>query len=131
MACWLRHTRVLKELWRKTTKLTIMYKVIEISELIGSICIEKEEDFTVTIDKIKNIMSEIRTKDQFISTRLTKKSIIHANQIIGNEVVCTSISIPSSDKVRNEFIREFYRLDMETRDILKEIIKLHLSNGGL
>ena len=123
--------RVLIEQWRKTTKLTIMYKVIEVSELIGSICIEKEEEFTISIDKIKSIMSEVRTRDQFVSTRLTNRSIMHANQLVGNEVVSTSFSIPSSDRVRNEFIREFYRMDLETRDLLKEIIKLHMSDYGL
>lgn len=131
MACLLRHMRVLIEQWRKTTKLTIMYKVIEVSELIGSICIEKEEEFTISIDKIKSIMSEVRTRDQFVSTRLTNRSIMHANQLVGNEVFTTSISVPSSDKVRNEFIREFFRMDLETRDLLKEIIKLHISEYGL
>ena len=131
MACQLRHMRVLKERWRKTTKFTIMYKVIEVSELIGSICIEKEEEFTISIDNIKSIMSEVRTRDQFVSTRLTNRSIMHANQLVGNEVVSTSFSIPSSDRVRNEFIREFYRMDLETRDLLKEIIKLHISEYGL
>lgn len=131
MACLLRHMRVLIEQWRKTTKLTIMYKVIEVSELIGSICIEKEEEFTISIDKIKSIMSEVRTRDQFVSTRLTNRSIMHANQLVGNEVFTTSISVPSSDKVRNEFIREFFRMDLETRDLLKEIIKLHMSDYGL
>lgn len=131
MACLLRHMRVLIEQWRKTTKLTIMYKVIEVSELIGSICIEKEEEFTISIDKIKSIMSEVRTRDQFVSTRLTNRSIMYANQLVGNEVFTTSISVPSSDKVRNEFIREFYRMDLETRDLLKEIIKLHMSDYGL
>ena len=123
--------RVLKEQWRKTTKLTIMYKVIEVPELIGSICIEKEEEFTISIDKIKSIMSEVRTRDQFVSTRLTNRSIMHANQLVGNEVFSTSILVPSSDKVRNEFIREFYRMDLETRDLLKEIIKLHMSDYEL
>ena len=131
MACLLRHMRVLKEQWRKTTKLTIMYKVIEVPELIGSICIEKEEEFTISIDNIKSIMSEVRTRDQFVSTRLTNRSIMHANQLVGNEVFTTSISVPSSDKVRNEFIREFFRMDLETRDLLKEIIKLHMSDYGL
>ena len=131
MACLLRHMRVLIEQWRKTTKLTIMYKVIEVSELIGSICIEKEEGFTISIDKIKSIMSEVRARDQFVSTRLTNRSIMHANQLVGNEVASTSFSIPSSDRVRNEFIREFYRMDLETRDLLKEIIKLHISEYGL
>ena len=131
MACQLRHMRVLKERWRKTSKLTIMYKVIEVPELIGSICIEKEEDFTISIDNIKSIMSEVRTRDQFVSTRLTNRSIMHANQLVGNEVASTSFSIPSSDRVRNEFIREFYRMDLETRDLLKEIIKLHISEYGL
>lgn len=123
--------RVLKERWRKTIKLTIMYKVIEVSELIGSICIEKDEEFTITIDNIKNIMSDVRARDQFVSTRLTNRSIMHANHLVGNEVVSTSFSIPSSDRVRNEFIREFYRMDLETRDLLKEIIKLHMSDYGL
>ena len=108
-----------------------MYKVIEVSELIGSICIEKEEEFTISIDKIKSIMSEVRTRDQFVSTRLTNRSIMHANQLVGNEVASTSFSIPSSDRVRNEFIREFYRMDLGTRDLLKEIIKLHISEYGL
>ena len=108
-----------------------MYKVIEVSELIGSICIEKEEEFTISIDNIKSIMSEVRARDQFVSTRLTNRSIMHANQLVGNEVASTSFSIPSSDRVRNEFIREFYRMDLETRDLLKEIIKLHISEYGL
>ena len=123
--------RDLKERWRKTPKLTIMYKVIEVQELIGSICIKKEEEFTISIDNIKSIMSEVRARDQFVSTRLTNRSIMHANQLVGNEVASTSFSIPSSDRVRNEFIREFYRMDLETRDLLKEIIKLHISEYGL
>ena len=56
---------------------------------------------------------------------------MHANQLVGNEVASTSFSIPSSDRVRNEFIREFYRMDLETRDLLKEIIKLHMNDYGL
>ena len=108
-----------------------MYKVIEVPELIGSICIEKEEEFTISIDNIKSIMSEVRTRDQFVSTRLTNRSIMHANQLVGNEVFTTSISVPSSDKVRNEFIREFYRMDLETRDLLKEIIKLYKTDYEL
>ena len=108
-----------------------MYKIIELSELIGSICIEKEEKFTITIDKVKTIMSDVRSRDQFVSTRLTNKSISKAYQILGKEECFTSIEIPVSEKVRNGFIREFYRVDMETRDLLKEIIKLHLRNYEL
>ena len=85
----------------------------------------------IFIDNIKSIMSEVRTRDQFVSTRLTNRSIMHANQLVGNEVASTSFSIPSSDRVRNEFIREFYRMDLETRDLLKEIIKLHMSDYRL
>ena len=108
-----------------------MYKVIEISELIGSICIEKDEEFTITIDTAKKIMSDVRTNDQFVSTRMTHKSIMKAYQILGNKGDSTSIAVPTSEKVRNEFVREFYRLDLETRDLLQEIIKLHLGNYEL
>ena len=108
-----------------------MYKVIEISELIGSICIEKEEEFTITIDTAKKLMSDVRTNDQFVSTRLTNMSIRKANRILGNIGGSSSIAVPASEKVRNEFVREFYRLDLETRDLLQEVIKLHIRSYGL
>lgn len=108
-----------------------MYKVIEISELIGSICIEKEEEFTITIDTAKKIMSDVRLKDQFVSTILTNMSIRKAYRILRTKESSTSVAVPTSEKVRNEFVREFYRLDLETRDLLKEVIKLHLGNYEL
>ena len=108
-----------------------MYKVIEISELIGSICIVKEEEFTITIDTAKKLMSDVRTNDQFVSTRLTNMSIRKAYRILGYKGGSSYIAVPASEKVRNEFVREFYRLDLETRDLLQEVIKLHIRNYGL
>ena len=105
-----------------------MYKEIEISELIGSICIKQNTEFTITIDKVKSIMSDLRTYDRFISTKLTTHSIRRVNEILGDYAFVSSFFIPQSDKVRDEFIRDFYKVDLETRNLLTKAIHSYFDN---
>lgn len=102
-----------------------MYKSIEIADIIGSSYSVGKDTHVFPFEKMEVVISEVRTRDQFIRIENKYKSLVHIEEIVCSEDVITEteIIIPDDLVVRKRFEREFYRLDLETRLLLSDIVK--------
>lgn len=110
-----------------------MYKTIEITEIIGSVYVEGYKIDSISISKFRAIMNRVSEIDQFISVRLslqaTNRALALANQ---NTVSGMSIiKLSKNSQIQNRFIREFYKLDFDTRSILSRIIREFIQDGKI
>lgn len=58
-----------------------MYKVLEVTGIIGAIYIEGKQNISISIDEIKSIMLKVNEKDPFISTRISRRSLIRVLEL--------------------------------------------------
>lgn len=102
-----------------------MYQSIEITEIIGSVYVEGGTIDSISITEIRNIMEEVSKKNQFISLKLSRKAMHRALSLADQtpSPKLEMIKIPKNSEIHTRFIREYYRLDSDTRSILSEIIK--------
>lgn len=109
----------------KIPKISTMYKSIEIANIIGSSYSVGKDTHVFPIEKMDIVISEVRTRDQFIRIENKYKSLVHIEEIVCSDDVITEteIVIPDNLVIRNKFEREFYRLDLETRRLLSDIVK--------
>lgn len=105
-----------------------MYKSIEIADIIGSYYSIGKTTQVFPMEKMEIVISEVRTRDQFIRIENKYKSFVHIEEIACSDDVITEteIVIPDNLMIRNRFEREFYRLDLETRLLLSDIVKMIL-----
>lgn len=102
-----------------------MYKVVEISGIIGSYYVEGFEKNEFCYRDLKTVVNRIHEEDEFISICLTQKSvnrILESSNVRRNEN-SQEIVIPSDEKIRNSFQREYYKMDGETRKLISRIIR--------
>lgn len=101
-----------------------MYKSIEIADIIGSSFSIGKSAHVFSIEKMEIVISEVRTRDQFIRIENKHKSLVHIEEIVCSDNVFneTEIIIPDNLMIQNRFEREFYRLDLETRQLLSDIV---------
>lgn len=109
-----------------------MYKVLEVTGIIGAIYADGKQNITISINEIKSIMSKVNEKDPFISTRLSRRGLIRVLELADLKEFhnIKEISIPQGDLTQSRFIREYYKLDYATRTIISEIIK-EFNNGRI
>lgn len=102
-----------------------MYKNIEIADVIGSAFFYGRTKTQFTFEEIEIVFTEIRQKDQFISIENKNRSLRHIMDLIevDNIEVDRTIVLPKNKAIQDRFERQFYRLDIETRDLLSEIVK--------
>lgn len=107
-----------------------MYKIVEISSIIGSYYVEGYDKDEFCYSEIKSIINRIREEDEFISIRITKKSVNRLFELSNTSHLeeAQRFLIPSDKEVRNCFQRDFYKMDVETRKLLSKIIK-EFENG--
>lgn len=105
-----------------------MYKSIEIADIIGSYYSTGKNTQVFPIEKMEVVISEVRTRDQFIRIENKYKSLVHIEEIVCSDDVIseTEIIIPDNLMIRNRFEREFYRLDLETRLLLSDVVNMIL-----
>lgn len=102
-----------------------MYKVIEISGIIGSYYVEGYDKSEFCYKELKTIIDRIHEEDEFISIRMMGKSIKRVVELskIKRPEYTSRFLIPSDKEVRNGFQRDFYKMDGETRKLISRIIK--------
>ena len=102
-----------------------MYKNIEIADVIGSAFFYGRTKTQFTFEEIEIVFTEIRQKDQFISIENKNRSLRHIMDLIevDNIEVDRTNDLPKNKAIQDRFERQFYRLDIETRDLLSEIVK--------
>ena len=103
-----------------------MYKTIEIKDLIGSFCDIMSCQIRVDMNDVREVMKKVNEEDNFITTVFTHKAICRVNELLGIDVDDESNLISSDDTIRNEFIREYYRVDSSTRSIVSEVIREYI-----
>ena len=102
-----------------------MYKVVEISGIIGSYYVEGYDKSEFCYKELKNVINKIHAEDEFISIRITGKSIRRVFELSNMKELenANGFLIPSDLEVRNGFQRDFYKMDVETRRLISRIIK--------
>ncbi len=103
-----------------------MYKTIEIKDIIGSFCDIMSCQIRVDMNDVREVMKKVNEEDNFITTVFTHKAICRVNELLGIDVDDESNLISSDDTIRNEFIREYYRVDSSTRSIVSEVIREYI-----
>lgn len=110
-----------------------MYKTIEITEIIGSIYAEGYHIDSISISEIRTIMKKVSETDQFISVRLslqaTNRALALANQT--SSLGKSTIMLPKDSKIHSRFMREFYKLDLDTRSIVSLVIREFFQDGKI
>lgn len=110
-----------------------MYRSLEITEIIGSVYVVGHQIDSISITEIRSIMSKVSEKNQFISLnsscRAMNRALSLANQDESPKI--RTINIPQDDKIHLRFIREYYKLDLETRSIITSIIKEFIHDGKI
>lgn len=110
-----------------------MYKSIEIADIIGFILSKNKTNNEFTFEYIDEILTEVRKQKPFISIETRIESIRNIMDLIDSEVVGEKniisegkIILPQIEGLQVRFERQYYRLDIETREILSDIInKIH------
>lgn len=110
-----------------------MYKIVEVAEIIGSIYVAKHNINSISIVKVKGIMTEINKKDQFISSNLSRQAVLRALTMANQDIASRTeaITIPSDKAIHLRFIREYYKLDFSTRTIVSQVIKECIEHGKI
>lgn len=103
-----------------------MYKTIEIKDIIGSFCDIMSCQIRVDMNDVREVMKKVNEEDNFITTVFTHKAICRVNELLGIDVDEESNLISPDDTIRNEFIREYYRVDSSTRSIVSEVIREYI-----
>ena len=103
-----------------------MYKTIEIKDIIGSFCDIMSCQIRVDMNDVREVMKKVNEEDNFITTVFTHKAICRVNELLGIDVDDESYLISPDDTIRNEFIREYYRVDSSTRSIVSEVIREYI-----
>ena len=102
-----------------------MYKVVEISGIIGSYYVEGYDKSQFCYKELKHVINKIHEEDEFISIRITGKSIKRVLDLSNMKEFenANGFFIPSDMEVRNGFQRDFYKMDGKTRNLVSRIIK--------
>ena len=103
-----------------------MYKTIEIKDIIGSFCDIMSYQLSIDMNDVRKVMSIVNEEDDFITTVFTHKAICRVNELLGIDVDDNSNLISPDETIRNEFIREYYRVDSSTRTIVSEVIREYI-----
>ena len=106
-----------------------MYKTIEIKDIIGSFCDIMSCQLRVDMNDVRKVMKIVNEEDDFITTVFTHKAICRVNELLGIDVDDKCNLISPDETVRNEFIREYYRVDSSTRTIVSEVIREYIKQG--
>ena len=111
----------------------IMYKALEITEIIGSFYVKGKQNISITISEVRNIMSRVNETDPFIVLRLSRQAMNRVFVLAEQEITpcLESIEIPENNSIRSRFIREYYRLDYDTRSVLSQIVDEFIRNGKI
>lgn len=104
---------------------TIMYKSIEIADILGSLVVVGHDIDVVPMDCILRVCSRVRTRDPFVRIENTYKSLVRIKEItLCDEVLINdSIRLPNISVIGGRLERQFFRLDNETRELLSEVVK--------
>lgn len=110
-----------------------MHRIVEITEIIGSVCVEGHQIDSIPISEIENVMLKVREENQFVSVRLSRKAMDRALSLAGQTASpkLEKIMIPKDSETHIRFIREYYRLDLDTRSILSKIVKEFIHDGKI
>lgn len=110
-----------------------MYRLLEITEIIGSVYVEGHQINSISISEIEDIMSKVKEKNQIISVGLSRKALDRALSLAGqtSSAEFEMIEIPEDSEIHTRFIREYYKLDLDTRSILSKIIKEFIQDGKI
>ncbi|WP_297220885.1 hypothetical protein [uncultured Prevotella sp.] len=108
-----------------------MYKTIEIKDIIGSFCDIMSCQLCIDMSDVREVMKIVTEEDNFITTVFTHKAICRVNELMGKDVDDSSNLISSDEAIRNEFIREYYRVDTSTRTIVSEVIRKYIVDERL
>lgn len=102
-----------------------MYKTIEIKNVIGYVCMESCGVSEMYMRDVREVMKQVNEEDDFITTVFSRKAISHVADILGMEIDDMTNLLPSSRSKRSDFIREYYRVDADTRSVMADVIKKH------
>lgn len=110
-----------------------MYQSLEITEIIGSVYVEGHQMDSILITEIGNIMSKIKEENQFISVRMSRQAMNRALSLADQDTSLRMeiINIPKDNKIHSRFVREYYKLDLNTRSIVSQIIKEFIRDGKI
>lgn len=107
-----------------------MYKSLEISQVIGAFYLEGYTPDSFSIAELKSIILEMHELNQFISIDLSyqalSRALCIAKQDAPSGVKIEKIIIPQDNEVWLRFVREYYKLDVDTRSDLSQCVKQHI-----
>lgn len=107
-----------------------MYKVVEISGIIGSFYVEGFERNEIHYSELERVISKIHEEDEFIAVSISKKAVNRVFEMsnVQEREKTNVFSIPSNKEIRNGFQRDYYKMDGETRKLISKIVK-EINNG--
>lgn len=110
-----------------------MYKTVEVAGIIGSVYVAGHEINSISIAEVKGIMDKVNKTDQFISPNLSRQAVLKALTMANQNIASgmKAISIPPNKAIHLRFIREYYKLDSDTRAIVSQVIKEYIKNGKI
>ena len=102
-----------------------MYKVVEISGIIGSYYVEGLDKNEFCYRELKTVINRIHEEDEFISININKKSVNRVFELSKEQKaeITRGFLIPSDREVRKDFQRDYYKMDEKTRKMISRIIK--------
>lgn len=102
-----------------------MYKKIEVSEIIGSVYVSGSTRDLFEYSDIIKVVELINKNNSLITAQITRSSIIHVADLSEkkSKEFEKNLSIPSHENIRNRFRREFYGMDLQTRELLLNVVK--------
>lgn len=99
-----------------------MYKTIEIKDIIGYVCINMSTRQRIDMGDIRRVMKKVNDEDEFINTVFSRKALLRVSDLLGKDIDEQSNLLPSTESVRIEFVREYYRVDTATRSTIKKVM---------
>lgn len=99
-----------------------MYKSLEFKEILGSISLLNKIKERITYQEIREISNEINKIDTFIYIRNTRLSNAFLQDIIGVDFMNEDI-VNLSNEDRQKLERCFIRLDIETREVVNQVVR--------
>lgn len=76
----------------------------------------------IYMSDIRCVMKKVNDEDDFINTIFSRKALLRVSDLLGKDINEQSNLLPSTESVRIEFVREYYRVDTATRSIIKKVM---------
>ncbi len=106
---------------------------VRLRHIIGALCHTRTYNFEITLDIAQDIMHDLIDINPYIDARLSKKTIEETLKILNKKSVkalseeyntnrYAKILINKDNSIRQKFIREYFKLDIDVRMDLLDVI---------